>query len=81
MQDEDASSMEALLAAFAAIGSGEEMVEFWRGVPAELEEPLMQAVEDVIAQAQQAGDTDTVEVLQPRLDAFRQIRAQAQQNR
>jgi|WetSurMetagenome_2_1015567.scaffolds.fasta_scaffold1658407_2 hypothetical protein len=55
------------------------MVEFWRGTPAELEEPLMQAVENFIVQARQAGDTDTVEVLQPRLNAFRQIRAQAQQ--
>jgi hypothetical protein len=55
------------------------MVEFWRGVPAELEEPLMQTVAGFIAQAQQAGDTDTVEMLQPRLDTFRQIRAMAQQ--
>ena len=78
IQDDGASPMEALLPAFAAVRSGEEMVEFWRGVRAELEEPLMQAVGGLIAQAQQAGDTDTVEALQSRLDAFRQVRAQAQ---
>jgi hypothetical protein len=78
MRDEDVGAMEELLAAFAAVQSGEQMVEFWRSVPAELGEPLMQAVEARIAQAQQAGDTDTVEALQSRLDAFRQVRAQAQ---
>ena len=77
-QEDGASSLDELLAAFAAVQSGEQMVEFWRSVPAELEEPLMQAVEARIAQAQQACDTDTVEALQARLDAFRQIRAQAQ---
>jgi len=49
MQDEGAGSMEEILAAFAAIESREQMVEFWRGVPAELEEPFMQAVESIIA--------------------------------
>jgi tetratricopeptide (TPR) repeat protein len=78
MQDSGAGSMEALLAAFAAVGSDEEMVDFWRSVPAELEESLMQAVEALIVQAQQANESDTAEALQSRLDAFRQIRALAQ---
>jgi len=74
-QEDDTSQLQALFDAFVAVQSDEQMVEFWRGVPAELEEPLMQAVEGVIAQAKEAGETDTVEVLQPRLDVFRQIRA------
>ena len=55
------------------------MVEFWRGVPAEIQEPFVQLVEGVIAQAQQAGNNAVIEWLQPRLDAFRQIRTLAQQ--
>ena len=78
MQDDGTNSMD-VFAAFTAIKSGEEMIEFWRGVPAELEEPFMQAVEGVIAQAQQADASDAVQALQSRLDVFRQIRALAQQ--
>ncbi|HHW87406.1 MAG TPA: hypothetical protein GX400_14510, partial [Chloroflexi bacterium] len=74
-----AAQMNTLLQAFAQVRDGEQMLAFWRGVPTEMEEPFMQAVEQVIAQAQAAGDADTVNHLTPRLDGFRQICAEAAQ--
>jgi hypothetical protein len=74
-----AMQMNALLQAFAAVRDSEQMLAFWREVPTELEEPFMQAVEQVIAQAQAAGDADTVNHLTPRLEGFRQICAEAAQ--
>ena len=65
--------MTVLIQAFAAVEDDEQMIAFWRGVPAELEEPLMEAVATIIAEAEQAGDTATAEHLRPRLAGFRQI--------
>lgn len=44
-----------LQAAFAQVQDGDQMLEFWRGAPAELEEPFMQAVGGLIAQAEAAA--------------------------
>jgi hypothetical protein len=71
--------MAALLAAFAAVRDSEQMMAFWRSVPAGLEEPLMEAFEALIAYAEQAGDAATVAHLRPRLEGFRQIHEAAQQ--
>ncbi|HNS03265.1 MAG TPA: NB-ARC domain-containing protein, partial [Anaerolineae bacterium] len=72
-------AMAALLAAFAAVEDSQQMMDFWRSVPAGLEEPLMEAVAALIADAEQAGDADTVAHLRPRLDGFRQIHEAARQ--
>lgn len=69
----------ALLAAFTQVENGDQMREFWRGVPAELEEPFIEAVEGLIAQAEAAGETDAATDLRARLDGFRQIHQAAQQ--
>lgn len=71
--------MAALIAAFVAVENSEQMTAFWQSVPAELEEPLMEAVQALIAHAEQAGDAATVEHLRSRLDGFHQIRQAAQQ--
>lgn len=74
-----APRMDDLLQAFVAVENGEQMMEFWRGVPSEVEAPFVTAVETLIGQAQAAGDTATVEHLTPRLAGFQEIQAQAQQ--
>ena len=50
------------------------MVSFWQAIPTDLEEPFIQAVNDLIAQAEQAGDETTVAHFRSRLEALRQIR-------
>jgi hypothetical protein len=54
-----AMQMNALLQAFAAVRDSAQMMAFWRGVPTELEEPFMQAVEQVIAQGPRPRATPT----------------------
>jgi tetratricopeptide (TPR) repeat protein len=71
------ATMAALLNAFVQVQNAEQMVAFWQAVPTEMEEPLMAAVEALIAQAEQAGDADTVAHLRSRLQGFREIRAGA----
>lgn len=70
--------MASLVAAFVAVEDDEQMMAFWRGVPAELEEPLMEAVAALIAHAGQAGDAAMVDHLRPRLERFRQIHEASQ---
>lgn len=72
-------AMAALIAAFAAVENSEQMAAFWQSVPAGLEEPLMEAVAEIIAEAEQAGDAETVEHLRPRLEGFRQIHKASEQ--
>ncbi len=66
-----------LLNRFAAVSSGEEMLDFWRSVPEGLEEELMDAVEEAIAQAQADGETEKAAALTSRLNGFRAIHQQA----
>ena len=73
-----AASMLNLLTAFARADSEEALVDLWRSVPAGAEEPLMQAVEELIGQAEQADETETAAALRTRLDAFRQVHERAQ---
>jgi tetratricopeptide (TPR) repeat protein len=72
-----AMQMNALLQAFAAVNNTEEMIAFWRSVPTELEEPFVQAVEQLIDQARAAGEAETVKVLRSRLEGFQEMRAGA----
>lgn len=68
-----AANMMALLNPFAAVADDEQMLEFWRSVPAELEEPLIEVVAALITQAEAEGNDETVAQLRPRLEGFRQI--------
>ena len=72
-------TLTAFLIPFIQTENDQQMLEFWRSVPAGLEEPFMQAVEARIAEAEAAGDANTAEHLRPRLDLFRQIHAAATQ--
>ncbi len=71
------ATMAALLNAFVQVQNAEQMIAFWQAVPGEMEEPFIEAVEALIAQAGQAGDQGTVEHLRSRLQGFREIRADA----
>ncbi|MFM7582152.1 MAG: hypothetical protein ACKO9F_05415, partial [Caldilinea sp.] len=75
-----AMQLNALLQAFAAVQDGEQMLEFWRGVPAELEQPLIEAIATLIDEANRRGDGKTADRLAVRLEEFRSIcQAAAQQ--
>ncbi|NUQ39297.1 MAG: hypothetical protein HUU23_16265, partial [Caldilineales bacterium] len=69
----------ALLAAFAQAENRQQMMEFWRGVPAGMEEDFMEAVEAFIAQAEAEGESETAQALAARLESFRQIHVAATQ--
>ena len=73
------ATMNQLLQVFAAVTDGEQMVEFYRSVPSELEQPLIEAVEAIIEQATAAGDDNTVQNLSERLAVFRQLCETGQQ--
>lgn len=75
------AQMNALIEAFIAVQDPEGMREFWRGVPTELEQPLIEAVEALIQQAQAAGNTRAVEDLRARLADFKRLREEAQLER
>jgi hypothetical protein len=79
LESHAAAGFMALLAAFAQVQDDAGMLEFWRGVPAELEEPFMEAVAEWIAQAEATGEADAAAHLRSRLDGFRQIHQAAQQ--
>jgi hypothetical protein len=76
---EDRPDAEALFAAFAKVKDSDEMLEFWRSVPAGMEEPFIQAVEDLIASIAAAGQEDVAADLRARLDSFRQVHQNLQQ--
>ena len=58
--------MNALVQAFAGVGNSEKMLAFWRTVPSELEQPLIQTVQALIVQAQTNGDENAVAELSAR---------------
>ena len=71
------ATMVALLQAFVQVENDQQMIAFWQAVPAEMEEPLMEAVEALLAEAERTGDAGAVEHLRSRLEGFRAIRAAA----
>jgi tetratricopeptide (TPR) repeat protein len=71
----NAYALQQLLAQFLAVHNSAELVEFWRGVPLDMEEPFLEAVEAQIAAAHQAGNTEVANALQQRLAGIRQIQA------
>jgi tetratricopeptide (TPR) repeat protein len=60
-----------------AVSSGEELLAFWRELPAELEEPLAAAAEEAARQAGQSGDVALAQALRERAAGLRAIRAAA----
>ena len=75
-----AMQLNTLLQAFAAVQDGAQMLEFWRGVPAELEQPLIEAIATLIDEANRRGDGKTADGLAVQLEEFRSIcQAAAQQ--
>lgn len=68
-----AAALSALLAAFAKTQNPQQLAELWQAVLTELEQPFLNKVEQRIAQAERAGDADTVRQLRERLDQLRQL--------
>jgi protein-arginine kinase activator protein McsA len=60
-----------------AVSSGDELLAFWRELPAELEEPLAAAAEEAARQAGQSGDVALAQALRERAAGLRAIRAAA----
>ena len=74
-----AATMNTLLQAFSQVADDEEMAEFCRAMPSELQRPLIEAVDAIIEQATAAGDDNTVQNLSERLAVFRQLCETGQQ--
>ena len=60
-----------------AVSSGDELLAFWRELPAELEEPLAAAAEEAARQAGQSGDVALAQALRECAAGLRAIRAAA----
>jgi tetratricopeptide (TPR) repeat protein len=65
--------------AFAQIQNGEQMLDFYRRIPSEIEDNFISLVEKVIADVEATGNADTASHLQTRLEAFKQICEAAKQ--
>ena len=68
----------SLIRAFVAVEGPDQMEAFWGVVPAEMEDPIIQAVTRLIDQARAGGDIQTVENLAAKLADFQQICEEAQ---
>ncbi|WP_448540073.1 NB-ARC domain-containing protein, partial [Roseiflexus sp.] len=76
-EGETSSLLSRLIQRLLAVSSGEELLAFWRELPAELEEPLAAAAEEAAHQARQAGDAAMAQALRERAAGLRAIRAAA----
>ncbi len=68
----------SLIREFVAVEDPDQMEAFWRVVPAEIEDPIIQAVARLIDQARAGGDIQTAENLAAKLADFQQICEEAQ---
>ena len=72
-----AQQQQALLAQLVqrllAVPSSEALLAFWRELPAELEEPLAAAAEEIARQAEQSGDAGLALALRERAAGLRAI--------
>ncbi|MCL6542173.1 MAG: hypothetical protein K6T87_16575 [Roseiflexus sp.] len=71
------SLLSQLVQRLLAVSSDEELLAFWRELPAELEEPLAAAAEEAARQSGQAGDAARAQALRERAAGLRAIRAAA----
>ena len=88
-----AAQMNSLLKQFVAVGDPEQLREFWREVPAELEQPLIEIVEAHIAASEISGrsalsaptaetaETAEIESLRAKLADFKRMCDEAEQVR
>lgn len=63
----------ALLAAFVAMQDPDQLREFWRAVPAEMEQPFIEAVERLLAEAPADADPAALDNLRAKLADFKQL--------
>jgi hypothetical protein len=77
MVQQQPSLLSRLIQRLLAVSSGEELLAFWRELPAELEEPLAAAAEEAARQSGQAGDAARAQALRERAAGLRAIRAAA----
>ena len=76
-EGETPSLLSRLIQRLLAVSSDEELLAFWRELPAELEEPLAAAAEEAARQSGQAGDAARAQALRERAAGLRAIRAAA----
>ena len=76
-EGETLSLLSRLIQRLLAVSSDEELLAFWRELPAELEEPLAAAAEEAARQAGQSGDVALAQALRERAAGLRAIRAAA----
>jgi tetratricopeptide (TPR) repeat protein len=77
MAQQHQALLDQLVQRLLAVSSGEELLAFWRELPAELDEPLAAAAEEAAHQARQAGDAALAQALRERAAGLRAIRAAA----
>ena len=77
MAQQHQALLDQLVQRLLAVSSGEELLAFWRELPAELEEPLAAAAEEAARQAGQSGDVALAQALRERAAGLRAIRAAA----
>jgi hypothetical protein len=70
--------LNALLNTFLAVPDFNTLLDFWQHIPADSEDAFIGVVEQTIAQAEQAGNTELAQALGQRLEGLRQIQAQQQ---
>jgi protein-arginine kinase activator protein McsA len=76
-EGETLSLLSRLIQRLLAVSSDEELLAFWRELPAELEEPLAAAAEEAARQSGQAGDVALAQALRELAAGLRAIRAAA----
>jgi len=76
-EGETLALLSQLIQRLLAVSSGEELLTFRRELPAELDEPLAAAAEEVARQAEQAGDVALAQALRECAAGLRAIRAAA----
>jgi tetratricopeptide (TPR) repeat protein len=77
MVQQQQALLSQLVQRLLAVSSGDELLAFWRELPAELEEPLAAAAEEAARQAGQSGDVALAQALRERAAGLRAIRAAA----
>jgi hypothetical protein len=77
MAQQQQALLSQLVQRLLAVSSGDESLAFWRELPADLDEPLAAAAEEVARQAEQAGDVALAQALRECAAGLRAIRAAA----
>jgi len=73
-----AAQMMALLNAFAQTENDKQLSEFWNQVPRELEQPFLDAAQNLIARAEASGEGEAMASFKQRLGALQNMQRQAE---